>query len=228
MESKKNRWSIVAIACALACSAAAGEPARPWMYPSLSADQRADLLVGAMTLPEKIQTVYGYFSSELEYKAYVAPKEGRPYSAGYVPGIERLGLTSQWQSDAGVGVATQGTSKNPYQRTSLPSGLATAATWNPALAYAGGAMIGNEARLSGYNVLLAGGVNLLREPRNGRNFEYGGEDPLLAGTMVGNLMKCEQAQHVVGDIKHYAMNDQETGRNIVNAIISKRAMQESD
>jgi beta-glucosidase len=55
-----------------------------------------------------------------------------------------------------------------------------------------------------------------------------GEDPLLAGTMVGNLMKCEQAQHVIGDIKHYAINDQETGRNIVNAVISKRAMQESD
>ncbi len=52
--------------------------------------------------------------------------------------------------------------------------------------------------------------------------------PLLAGTMVGNLMKCEQAQHVVGDIKHYAMNDQETGRNFVNAVISKRGMQESD
>jgi len=75
---------------------------------------------------------------------------------------------------------------------------------------------------------LGGGVDLAREPRNGRSFEYAGEDPLLAGTVVGNLMKCEQAQHVVGDIKHYAMNDQETGRNFVNAVISKRAMQESD
>jgi beta-glucosidase len=55
-----------------------------------------------------------------------------------------------------------------------------------------------------------------------------GEDPLLAGTMVGNLMKCEQAQHVIGDIKHYAMNDQETGRNIVDARISKKAMEEGD
>src|SRR5471032_302343 len=117
MEYKQNRWTIVAIACALACSAAAGEPAKPWMNPALSADQRADLLVAAMTLPEKIQTVYGYFSTDLEYKTYSAPKEGRAYSAGYVPGIERLGLPSQWQSDAGVGVATQGTSKNPYQRT---------------------------------------------------------------------------------------------------------------
>src|SRR5271156_5088381 len=75
---------------------------------------------------------------------------------------------------------------------------------------------------------LGGGVNLAREPRNGRTFEYAGEDPLLAGTMVGNLMKCEQAEHVLGDIKHYALNDQETGRNIVNTTISKRAMQESD
>ena len=75
---------------------------------------------------------------------------------------------------------------------------------------------------------LGGGINITREPRNGRTFEYAGEDPLLAGKMVGNLMKCEQAQHVIGDIKHFAINDQETGRNIVNAIISKRAMQESD
>jgi beta-glucosidase len=71
-------------------------------------------------------------------------------------------------------------------------------------------------------------VNLTRDPRNGRTFEYAGEDPLLAGTVVGNLMKCEQGQHVIGDLKHYAINDQETGRNVVNAIISKRAMQESD
>ena len=56
---------------------------------------------------------------------------------------------------------------------------------------------------------LGGGVNLTRDPRNGRTFEYAGEDPLLAGTMVGNMMRCEQAQHVIGDIKHYALNDQE-------------------
>ncbi|WP_254063678.1 glycoside hydrolase family 3 C-terminal domain-containing protein [Granulicella sp. S190] len=71
-------------------------------------------------------------------------------------------------------------------------------------------------------------MNLTREPRNGRTFEYAGEDPLLAGTLVGNMMKCEQEQHVIGDIKHYAVNDQETGRFVVNSVISKRAMQESD
>jgi beta-glucosidase len=78
--------------------------------------------------------------------------------------------------DAGTGVASQ-PGANPRLRTALPSNLANAASWDPELAYAGGRMIGNEARLSGFNVLLAGGINLAREPRNGRNFEYGGEDP---------------------------------------------------
>jgi beta-glucosidase len=71
-------------------------------------------------------------------------------------------------------------------------------------------------------------VNLTREPRNGRNFEYMGEDPILAGTMVGHVMKGLQAQHVLGDIKHYALNDQESGRNAVNVNISERAMRETD
>src|SRR5579883_2694219 len=102
-------------------------------------------------------------------------------------------------------------------------------TWAvPQAACEYGALIGRELRAQGYNMTLGGGVDITREPRNGRTFEYMGEDPLLAGTMVGHLMKCEQGEHVVGDIKHYAMNDQETGRNIVNAIVSKRAMRESD
>ena len=91
-----------------------------------------------------------------------------------------------------------------------------------------GALIGRELRAQGYNMTLGGGVNLTREPRNGRTFEYQGEDPVLAGTMVGNRIKCEQAQNVIGDIKHYAMNDQESGRNEVDSIIGKRAMRESD
>ena len=75
---------------------------------------------------------------------------------------------------------------------------------------------------------LGGGTNITREPRNGRTFEYLGEDPILAGTLVGNSMKCEQAEHVIGDIKHYAVNDQENGRNEVDVLIGKRAMRESD
>jgi beta-glucosidase len=89
-------------------------------------------------------------------------------------------------------------------------------------------LIGRELRAQGYNMTLGGGVNITREPRNGRTFEYQGEDPILAGTLVGNRIKCEQGQHVIGDIKHYAVNDQESGRNEVDSIISKRALRESD
>jgi beta-glucosidase len=75
---------------------------------------------------------------------------------------------------------------------------------------------------------LGGGVNITREPRNGRTFEYLGEDPILAGKMVASVIRGTQAQHVIGDIKHYAVNDQESGRNAVNAHIDKRSMRESD
>src|SRR6202453_2610581 len=90
------------------------------------------------------------------------------------------------------------------------------------------AWIGRELRAQGYNMSLGGGINLTREPRNGRTFEYMGEDPILAGKMVAQVMRGEQAQHVIGDIKHYALNDQESGRNAVNVNIDKRSMRESD
>ena len=76
-----------------------------------------------------------------------------------------------------------------------------------------GQVIGRELRDQGYNMSIGGGVNITREPRNGRNFEYAGEDPILAGTTVGLLMKGVQSQQIMGDMKHYALNDQETGRD---------------
>jgi len=75
---------------------------------------------------------------------------------------------------------------------------------------------------------LGGGVDITREPRNGRTFEYLGEDPILAGTLVAKLIQGTQSQHVIGDIKHYAFNDQESGRNSVNITISNRDARESD
>lgn len=200
---------------------------RPWANPALTPDQRADLVVKAMTLDEKLKLVMGYFATDQAYRKYARPKDSLADSAGFVPGVPRLGIPSQWQTDAGVGVATQHTDK-PRERTALPSGLATAATWDPHMAFAGGAMIGNEAHLSGFNVQLAGGVNLARDPRNGRNFEYGGEDPLLAGTMVGNEVKGIQSNPVVSTVKHYAFNDQETARNSIDVKIGDQAGRQSD
>jgi len=146
--------------------------------------------------------------------------------AGYVLGVPRLGIPPIVMSDAAYGVRASGASGR--YSTALPSDIALASSWDRELACAYGTLIGRELRALGFNMTLGGGVNLTRDPRNGRTFEYAGEDPLLAGTMVGNMMKCEQAQQVIGDVKHYALNDQETGRNIVNVIVSKRAMQESD
>lgn len=191
-------------------------------------DDRARALVAAMTRDEKLTLVFGYFGTDFEAKKYKAPAAARHGSAGYVPGIPRLGIPAQWQTDAGVGVATQGGAAQKRERTALPSGLATAASWDPELAFRGGAMIGDEARRSGFNVMLAGGVDLMREPRNGRNFEYGGEDPLLAGTMVGAQIAGIQSNHVISTIKHYAINDQETDRDTGNSVIDPAAARVSD
>ncbi len=201
-------------------------PKGPWDNKSLSPDERAALVVAQMTLDEKIQLLHG-----LGWKALFAPPTSGPGvrslgGAGFIPGIERLGLPDIQMSDAAVGVA-RGAGKSRYS-TALPSAVAEASSWDPALAYEYGELIGKELRDQGFNMSLGGGVNLTREPRNGRNFEYKGEDPILAGTLVGQEMKAEQAQNIIGDIKHYAVNDQEDGRNFANSIISKRAMRESD
>jgi len=227
---KFRRAALAALLLTTALPAVAREaaPAAPQAAASADADKRAAELVAKMTRDEKLTLVFGIFSTDFPSKQFVAPKEGRAGSAGYVPAIPRLGIPAQWQTDAGVGVATQGGAAVKRERTALPSGLATAATWNPATGFAGGAMIGNEARNSGFNVMLAGGVDLLREPRNGRNFEYGGEDPLLAGTMVGAQIAGIQSNHIISTVKHYAINDQETDRDTGNSIIDETAARMSD
>jgi beta-glucosidase len=210
----KQRWAIALSTLLCLHAAHAADP-----------DQAAAQLVAKMTVQEKIQTLFGYFSTD--FKGVARPKEGVPQAAGFVYGVERIGIPHQLQTDAGVGVATQ-RGEQLRERTSLPSGIATAASWNPQLAYAGGAMIGKEARLSGHNVLLAGGVNLQREPRNGRNFEYGGEDPLLAGVMVGEQIRGIQSNNIISTIKHFAFNDQETGRFDHDTRIGEAAARMSD
>ena len=216
-------------AAAHARPAAGATAAKPWMNAKLSPDQRADLVVAQMTQDEKLTLVFGFFGSNQKKPQFTPAPEARMGSAGYIPGIPRLGVPPLWETDAGVGVASQRESSEPYrERTSLPSGLATAATWNPEVAYKGGAMIGSEARASGFNVQLAGGVNLAREPRNGRNFEYGGEDPLLAGTIVGAQIKGIQSNNILSTVKHWALNAQETGRMTVSSNVADDAARASD
>lgn len=208
----------------------------PWKNTSLDAQTRAELLLKEMTQSEKLTLLMSQFSSEAPWAnmrgdipglGWKAPAEGRPQSAGYVPGVPRLGIPGQWLADAGIGVASQ-PGPEPRLRTALPSGMSTAASWDRDIAYRGGAMIGKEAYLSGFNVLLGGSLNLAREPRNGRNFEYGGEDPLLAGVMVGEQVRGIQSNHIISTVKHFAFNSQETHRNSASANISDRAGRESE
>ena len=201
---------------------------RPWMNNSLPAEARVKLLMAQMTPDEKRTLLMGYFGTDFPPRGFKAPAEARPGSAGYVPGIPRLGVPAQWQTDAGIGVATQGGATHKRERTALPSNLAMAASWDEALAFKGGEMIGAEARASGFNVMLAGGVGLEREARNGRNFEYGGEDPLLAGSIVGSAIAGIQSNHIISTVKHYALNDQETDRNAINVLIDHDAARMSD
>jgi beta-glucosidase len=199
----------------------------PWMNAKLSPDERAEMVLKEMTLDEKIDLVHGMGMPGWPREVQNPEPELGNGGAGFVLGVPRLGIPIIQMSDAAYGVRSS--AENGRYSTALPSNVGAAASWDPAAACAFGEVIGKELRAQGYNMTLGGGVNLTREPRNGRTFEYMGEDPVLAGTLVGNLMKCEQAQNVIGDIKHYALNDQESGRNEVDVIIpSKRAMRESD
>ena len=218
-----------------ASAAAVAAPDQPWLDPRLAPEARAEAALKAMTLDEKLRLIFGYSDQALtelskvpdeivspELKTYVVSHLVKG-SAGFVPGVPRLGIPDQTQTDASIGV------RNSFlPSTALPSSLATAASFDPEVVRAGGAMIGAEARATGHNTMLAGGVNLAREPRNGRNFEYVGEDPLLAGTMAGALIAGIQSNHIISTIKHYAVNDQETLRTTLDVTISAEAMRQSD
>jgi beta-glucosidase len=199
----------------------------PWSDAKKSPDERAELLLKEMTLDEKITLLHGggrgFGAQQGAAPAGPAVSNG---GAGFTQSVPRLGIPAIQMADAAVGV-TRGAAASRYS-TLLPNGVAAASTWDVDLACEYGALIGQELRDQGYSMSLGGGVNIMREPRNGRLFEYVGEDPILAGKIAGSEMKCLQAKGIIGDIKHYAFNDQETGRNIGNVILDKRSMRETD
>ena len=197
--------------------------AQPWMDTSLSPDERAALLIEQLTLDEMISLVHGPMPALLE-----TPPADAAMGAGYIPGVARLGIPALNETDASLGIANPRQVRKGDGATGLPSGLALASTWDPELAHAAGVMVGSEARDKGFNVLLGGGANLTREPRCGRNFEYLGEDPLLAGVLVGQAIKGAQSNDIVCTLKHFALNDQETCRHVVDARIDEGALRESD
>ena len=145
-----------------------------------------------------------------------------------MPGVPRLDIPALQETDAELGVANPGNVRPGDTATAMPSDLALASTWDPEIARLQGQSVGTEARAKGFNVLLGGTANLIRDPRGGRNFEYFSEDPLLTGVMAGSMIEGVQSRHIISTIKHFALNAQETDRVVLNARIDEAAMRESD
>jgi beta-glucosidase len=155
------------------------------------------------------------------------PKDA-PRGAGYVPGVPRLGIPAVSMTDASLGVTSPPNYRPGDTPTAFPAGVALAATFNPPLARRMGEIIGREARVRGFNVALGGGINLIRDPRGSRNFEYISEDPWLSGVMGGDIVTGTQSQGVIATLKHVALNATETNKFVLDAQIDPEALRESD
>ncbi|MBO0757309.1 MAG: glycoside hydrolase family 3 protein [Bradyrhizobiaceae bacterium] len=150
-----------------------------------------------------------------------------PMSAGYTRGVPRLAVPPLLETDASLGITNPGYRPGDTA-TALPASVMLSATFNPLLAREAGQMLGREARARGFNVLLAGGINLARDPRNGRNFEYFSEDPLVSAIFGSEVVNGAQSEGVISTLKHYSLNCNETNRQSLDAIIDPAAHRESD
>ena len=162
---------------------------------------RAAEVVKQMTLDEKI--------------AYIAG-----HDSWYIRAIPRLGLPAVRMADGPQGV------RNNTKSTLYPSGVAAAATWDRDLIHKMGISLGKDSRARGVHILLGPGANIYRSPLCGRNFEYFGEDPYLAGEIAANYIKGVQSQNVLACIKHFAGNNQEWARHSVSTDVDVRTLHE--
>lgn len=207
----KNRLTTMVIAGGI-LTAGASTPV--YLDPKAPIEDRVEDALKRMTMEEKVAMCHAQskFSS---------------------PGVPRLGIPEIWMSDGPHGVRAE-ISWNSWAYadwtndsiTAFPALTALAATWNPELAGVYGKAIGEEARYREKDVLLGPGVNIYRTPLNGRNFEYMGEDPYLAGEMVVPYVKELQKNGVAACVKHFALNNQEQWRGTVDVDLSDRALYE--
>jgi beta-glucosidase len=208
-------WALCAIAAAALIGCGGSDSDDDASNPAKAADAQADKRAGEwlaqMTLDEKIQLVHG--------PGFLALKGDT--ASGMVPGIPRLGIPDIRYKDSGSGIGDNG-----VNATAFPSTLAIAASWDTALMAEMATRIAQEGRTLGYSHLLGGGANLAREPRNGRTFEYLGEDPVLAGELMVARTDATQAQNVVATIKHLVGNEQEANRFASNSVIDERTLRE--
>lgn len=171
--------------------------------------EQANSILKQMTLDEKLLFITG------------GPK-------ATINGIPRLGLRPIRMSDGPLGVKAQAEGEDAIKinATAFPSAITMAATWNNALLYDIGKAIGIESKYNGVDILLGPSVNMVRIPQNGRNFEYLGEDPYLAGNLGVQYIKGLQEQKVLADVKHFAANNTEFNRYKSNSIMDERTLHE--
>jgi beta-glucosidase len=174
------------------------------------ADQRAAETEARMTDEERFALVVAVMGAATQRPV----REDIPASAGYTPGVPRLSVPALRMTDGPA--------------TALPAPIALGATFDLQLAREVGVVIGREARARGFNVVLGGGINLIRDPRNGRTFECISEDPLHSAALVGEMIAGTQSQGVISTIRHYPLACNETNRYWLDAIIDASAHRESD
>lgn len=183
------------------------------VFSQVSIDKKISDLLKQMTLEEKVAMIHATSS----------------FTSG---GVIRLKIPELVMSDGPHGVRVEHgrdweADKNVYDSgTYLPTGVCLAATWNPALGYEFGKVLGSEANFRGKDVILGPGINIIRTPLNGRNFEYQSEDPFLVSKMVVGYINGVQSQGISACVKHYLANNQEVNRNFVNVHMSERALRE--
>jgi len=212
-----KKW-ITSLVIALAMAVAPATVARaqtnshqPWMNKSLSAGRRANLLIRAMSLNDKVALVHGVSRKEHPFKGYV----------GYVPANPRLHIPALKLADgrAGVGNGAKGV-------TLLPAPIAAASSWDPSLLNEFGRVLGKEQWGKGTNVELGPTIDVVRVPEWGRTFETYGEDPYLNGRMAAAEIKGIQSQGPIANANMYLTMQQETDRFKIDSVVDERTLQE--
>lgn len=198
-------------------------------YPKLGVDP-IDKVISAMTLDEKLDMVIGAAGIDTDASSTIGSSAERvPGAAGQLNAIPRLGIPAIVVADGPAGVRINPTRKGTKQTfycTHFPVATVVSSTWNTELANQIGKAMGDETRHYGVDVLLAPATNIMRNPLNGRNFEYYSEDPLLAGKICAAVVNGVQSNGVGTSVKHFALNNQETNRTSNNVIGSPRTFRE--
>ncbi len=194
-----------------------------------SADERARKTEAQMTDDER----FGLIHSLMIIVFTTGKRDERvpadvPQIAGWVKGVPRLGVPNLLLTDAGLGIGNPGGGRKGDTATASPSAQLVCATFNPALSREWGRILAREARARGFNVVLGGGMNLARDPRHGRNFEYFSEDPLLSALMASEQVLGTQGEGVMNMLKHVSLNSHETNKWFLDALIDPSAHRESE